>query len=166
MMKDLIIKASLVTIFVMILLFVVFTGKDTPDFPGNKSTLYNEKGAKVTLDAEIGNVIIVSYFQTWCGECRSELPELRALQKAVGGEMVLKVILISDEGWDRLSVCKHSANTSFPIYQSEKSLRQIGIKRFPTTYLLDKRGNIVTAKVEDVQWNTPDIQQKILALNK
>lgn len=45
-------------------------------------------------------------------------------------------------------------------------MKNIGIRRFPTTYLLDKNGKIIDAKVEGIRWNTPEVQAEINALNR
>lgn len=165
-MKDKWITVLLLITFSSVLYFVVFTGKKIPQLPLDKTALYDESGKKVNMTDYAGQVMIVSYFQSWCGECREEPAELEALQKAVGGESKLKVFLVSDEGWDRIAIFKKATQTPFQIYHAEKSLRQIGIKRFPTTYLLGRQGEIIDAKVEGIHWNTPEIQQEILKLNK
>jgi thiol-disulfide isomerase/thioredoxin len=108
-------------------------------------------------------VLIVTYFQSWCGDCRRELPELEALQKQFPGQ--LKVLVITDESFEISKQAKEYLKIDLPFYKSEKTLKEIGIHRFPTTYLLDKKGSVIESKVEGIHWNTKEIQEEILRLN-
>lgn len=144
----------------------IIKGKRAPKIPIDKTTLFDEKGNKISLSDNKGKVMIVSYFQSWCGDCRREQPELEALQQAVGGEEKLKIFLVSDEDWSKINIVKDATKTNLVFYKSEKSLKEIGIRRFPTTYLLNKDGNVVEAKVEGINWNTEEIKNEILKLNE
>ena len=138
----------------------------TPKIPIDKTSLLDEKGNNVSISDERGNVMIVSYFQSWCRDCIAEQPELEALQQAVGGEEKLKIFLVSDEDWQKINSVKQLSSTNLTFYQSKKTLKSIGIRRFPTTYLIDKNGNVVEAKQEKIYWNSKEIQEKIKQLNR
>lgn len=145
--------------------FIIRGGK-IPKIPIDKTELFDESGNKVSLTDNKGRVMIISYFQSWCGDCRREQPELEALQQAVGGEDKLKIFLVSDEDWSKINTVKEATKTNLTFYKSEKGLKEIGIRRFPTTYLLNKNGEVVEAKVEGIHWNTKEIQDEILKLNE
>ena len=145
--------------------FIIRGGK-APKIPIDKTALFDESGNKISLSENKGKVMIVSYFQSWCGDCRKEQPELEALQKAVGGEDKLKIFLVSDEDWTKINSVKDATKTNLTFYKSEKGLKEIGIRRFPTTYLLNKKGDVVEAKVEGINCNTKEIQDEILKLNE
>ncbi|MEN9448232.1 MAG: hypothetical protein RJA25_1522 [Bacteroidota bacterium] len=161
----------LVIAFIALLLFVLYTGKTPPPSPIAKTTLMEVfpeqlRTGKVEIKLHFkGQVTIVSYFKSWCRDCRRELPELAALQNTVG-ENNLKVILITDEAADAVAVYIDATKTNFPIYHSVQSLDELGIKRFPTTYLLDKNAEVVAAKVEGIRWNTKKNQALIKSLNR
>lgn len=164
-MKNKFLPILLVAIFANVLFFVVFSGKKPPKIPIDKTVLYDEQGNKESISDSKGKVMIISYFQSWCGDCRAEQPELEALQKAVGGASKLKIFLMTDETFDKIDLVRDATNTNLTYYRTEKSLREIGIKRFPTTYLLNKKGEVVEAKVEGIHWNTKEMQDEILKLN-
>lgn len=161
-------RKLLIVIFAILIPSLMFQmiirGKKAPEIPLSKSALYDEKNQEISLDQYNGKVIIVSYFQTWCGDCRKEQPELSQLQKAVGSDM-LTVILISDETFDKINEMKNYLHSDLTFFRSEKSLKEIGIKRYPTTYLLNKKGEVVESKVEGIQWNTKKIRDLIIKLN-
>ena len=76
----------LIVVFANVLYFVVFSGKRAPELPMHKTTLKDENGNKFSIQDAENTVVMVSFFQSWCGDCRREQPELEALQQAVGGE--------------------------------------------------------------------------------
>lgn len=156
----------LIVVFANVLYFVVFSGKRAPELPMHKTTLKDENGNMFSIQDAKNTVVMVSFFQSWCGDCRREQPELEALQQAVGGEDKLKIFLVSDEDWSKINTVKASTKTKLEFFQSEKPLKEIGIRRFPTTYLLNKKGEVVEAKVEGIHWNTKEIQDMILKLNE
>ncbi len=145
--------------------FIIRGGK-APEIPIDKTVLFDESGNEINLSEHKGKVMIVSYFQSWCGDCRKEQPELEALQQAVGGENKLKIFLVSDEDWTKINSVKDATKTNLTFYKSKKGLKEIGIRRFPTTYLLNKKGEVVEAKVEGINWNTKVLQNEILKLNE
>jgi thiol-disulfide isomerase/thioredoxin len=153
----------LIPVFAYTLYFVVFSGKIAPKHPFEKSGLTDDQNTKVAISDFKGKVLIVTYFQSWCGDCRRELPELEALQKQFPGQ--LKVLVITDESFEISKQAKEYLKIDLPFYKSEKTLKEIGIHRFPTTYLLDKKGSVIESKVEGIHWNTKEIQEEILRLN-
>jgi len=158
-MKRKFVPVFLIIVFANVLYFVVFS-KKAPKIPIDKTALFDESGNKISLSDNKGKVMLISYFQSWCGDCRKEQPELEALQQAVGGEEKLKIFLVSDEDWTKINTVKDATKTNLTFYKSEKSLKDIGIRKFPTTYLLNKKGEVVEAKVEGIHWNTKKYKMK------
>jgi thiol-disulfide isomerase/thioredoxin len=163
--KKLLIVLFAVLIPAFMFQFIIRGGR-APKIPIDKTALFDEKGNKISISDNKGKVMIISYFQSWCGDCRRELPELEALQQAVGGDDKLKIFLISDEDWTKINTVKSSSKSNLTFYKSEKGLKEIGIRRFPTTYLINKKGEVAEAKVEGINWNTKEIQDEILKLNE
>lgn len=152
----------LAVIFGNVLYFVVFSGKRAPKNPIEKTTLFDEQNNKIDASTFTGKVLILSYFQTWCGDCRKEQPELMELQKHFGDQ--LKVIMITDESFVKVNSMKAVLPSDLIFYRSEKPLKEIGIRRFPTTYLINKKGEKVEAKVEGIDWYNDDMIKEIDAL--
>ena len=163
-MKKKFVPLFLIPIFAYTLYFVVFSGKVAPRHPFEKSVLFDEQNRQVAIKDFKGKVLIVTYFQSWCRDCRKELPELAQLQQHFGEQ--LKVVVITDESFDISNQVKEYLKIDLSFYKSEKKLKEIGIHRFPTTYLLDKKGDIVDAKVEGIDWYNDEMINKIDGLIK
>jgi thiol-disulfide isomerase/thioredoxin len=123
--------------------------------PGNKKT---------TIDDLKGNVAIVSFFQTWCGPCAGEIFVLDELATKLHSDK-FKILYISDEDMSLINSYQKRFNTDKIIFaKSTKSLASLGIHVYPTTYLLNKNGEVINSKLEGYNWllEKPGIE-KLLA---
>lgn len=158
-------KKRILFVFLVILIPAVIRQLlfSTPKMPIEKTVLTNEKN-EIFSNTQLKDVVsIVSFYQTWCGDCRAEQPQLLELKKQYGDK--LQVVMVSDEDWDKVEKMRtylHSEALSF--YKSEKALKSIGVHRFPTTYLVDKQGKVRLTKVEGKDWTTPEIKKIIESL--
>lgn len=111
-----------------------------------------------------GKVCIISYFQTWCSDCVKEQPELKKLSELFGPDSLL-IAMISDEPLYKINAFRNRFDSGLKFYKTNTALKKdLGISGFPTTYLLDKKGNVVIMKVEGINWYTPEIIARIREL--
>ena len=156
-MKHKFLSILFVVIIANILYFGMIRGRFAPANPFDETTFMDDKQQNFSIQDFDDKVVLVSFFQTWCVDCRKELLELEALQNKFPKE--LKVLIISDEPFENL-------NSQLSFYTCNQSLKSIGIYRFPTTYLINKSGKIVKSEVERIHWNTIEIQKLITSLSK
>jgi thiol-disulfide isomerase/thioredoxin len=60
-------------------------------------TLKDTDGGAITLDSFKGKVIVLNFWATWCPPCRTEIPDLIALQAAHRDELVVVGIDVLDQ---------------------------------------------------------------------
>ncbi len=107
---------------------------------------------KITINNYLGKVVIVSCFQTWCGSCAAETPVLNQLSTNLN-DTNFTVIYVTDEGSDKLpSFRTNLASNKILFTYSEKSLESLGIYVYPTTFLINKKGEVVKTKLEGFDW--------------
>ena len=114
--------------------------------------LLNGSNKKITINDLKGNVVIVSFFQTWCGPCIQEMYIFDELVTKINSPH-LKILCISDEDEDRINMLQSRfvpGNILFAY--STKSLGNLGIHVYPTTYLLNKKGEVIQSKLEGYNW--------------
>jgi thiol-disulfide isomerase/thioredoxin len=106
----------------------------------------------ITINDYLGKVVIVSCFQTWCGSCAAETPVLNQLATHLNTDK-FAVIYISDEADEKiLSFRSQSASNKILFTHSKNSLAGLGIYVYPTTFLINKKGDVVKTKLEGYNW--------------
>lgn len=104
------------------------------------------KGDSVSLAALRGKVVLLNVWATWCGPCRKEIPELRALNatyKDRGLELV-GVSVDSDGTDDAIRVFLQEFKMDYAIWRdSNESVQTLfRMSGVPATFLIDRKGVI------------------------
>jgi thiol-disulfide isomerase/thioredoxin len=148
-----------IVVFVLILIITIWAIKwivrknVTPEIPF-ETTEFTLTGSntKTTIHDLKGNVVIVSFFQTWCGPCAGEIPVFNELATNFNSPE-LKILYISDEDTSLINAYQKRFNAANIFFaHSPKSLASLGIYVYPTTYLLNKRGMVINSKLEGYDW--------------
>ncbi len=103
-------------------------------------------GARFSLEDHRGEVVVLSFWASWCGPCRLELPELNALQ---GRRSDVTVVAVNVDR-DRAAAERFLAglDLSLPVVLDSQSLAlgQYGVMSMPTMFLVDPNGTIKFSK--------------------
>lgn len=143
--------------------FLVFKMKQRftmPELPLAKTRIKKADGSFIFPDKLPQKYLLISCFQSWCGDCIREAPSIAALRE-YAGEDKLQVLFISDEDTAKIRQFAGRLNSTIPVYQSEKTFDELGIGVYPSTWLLDENRNILLAKLEGYDWNSPEVRQLI-----
>ena len=112
-------------------------GVAAPDF-----ALKSLDGRNLRLSEYRGRVVVLSFWASWCGRCREQLPELAALRQRYqdAGLQVLAIGL--DE--DAQSARSASRNVEFPVLldTGKHVAREYDPGKLPLTVLIDRHGQI------------------------
>ena len=134
--------------------------KTVPTLPAYENDLTDELGKPVKIADFKGQYVLISYFQTWCGDCIRELPSIDNLQMKAGKDKI-KVLMVSDEGIEKISRFKEKHCNTLDYFQSNKPLNELSIRVFPTTYLIDKNGVVIMSKLEGFDWSSEEVVKLI-----
>ena len=115
--------------------------------------LTDQFGNTHTLADYEGKVIFLNFWATWCGPCRNEMPDIQKLYEeySAQGEDAEVVILgvagpgIGQEGSaDEIASFMEENGYTYPVLMDESGemFSQYGISAFPTTFMIDKDGNV------------------------
>lgn len=117
----------------------VEAGSSAPDLLGR-----TYEGQDLLVSAHQGKVVVASFWASWCGPCRLELPLLEGMQKVVGPERV-KVVAISIEDNDRFKQIGKAAKTlalTF-VHDSTGSIsKAYGVNGIPHLVVIGKDGKV------------------------
>ncbi|MDR0784645.1 MAG: TlpA family protein disulfide reductase [Treponema sp.] len=116
-------------------------------------------GNMVRLSSLRGKVVFLNFWATWCPPCRAEMPSMESLYQRFKekGLEFLAVDLMEDRD-DVLSFV--SANKlSFPIAidTDGRASENYSTGYIPTTFIIDKGGDVIAATVGGRNWNTPAV---------
>lgn len=109
-------------------------------------------GAKADVAAHTGKIVVLNFWASWCGPCKTELPQFDLLSKELKARGVDFVgVNTKDDRGNAQSFVQTNA-ISFPnIYdeQGETALRLGSIPQasLPFTVLLDKQGKVAAVYV-------------------
>lgn len=119
--------------------------------PAPNFTLTDQYGNTHTLSDYKGKTVFLNFWATWCPPCRAEMPDIQKLYENTG-ENSEDLVIIGVAGpkmgqeQDVEGVTKFLADKqmSFPVVMDESSqtFYEYGIRSFPTTFMIDKDGNL------------------------
>ena len=121
----------------------VASRKPAPDW-----RLSDVDGKSVKLSDFKGKVITLNFWATWCPPCRAEIPGFVALQRkyADKGFTVIGVSL-DEQGPSVVKPFMGRLGMNYPVVMGDKKIVDAygGITAIPTTFVIDRQGNIVNA---------------------
>ena len=99
-------------------------------------------GGAIDTGQHRGRVVLVSFWATWCGPCRLEMPELDRLYRRYHDTGLDIVGISMDEAADRKAVQDFVKGYGFPVaMQQDADFRAFGrIWAVPLLFVIDRRG--------------------------
>lgn len=122
--------------------------------------LIGHNGAKNTnlLDFKnSGEVIFLNFWGSWCPPCVAEMPTIQKLYEAKGQKVKFVLIAIQDKP-KVFNAFLEKNNYTMPVYEPNSPLSNNILPRvFPTTYILNKKGQVVLKEIKTRDWNDKEI---------
>jgi len=95
----------------------------------------------VALDGFRGRPVLLSFWASWCGPCRMELPELQKLAVELEDEGLALVTVNMDRSPAMGMKFLERYNIDVPVFlMSSRDLQTLGVGALPTNVLLDRDG--------------------------
>ena len=120
----------------------------------------------VSLDMEKGRVILVDFWASWCGPCRESFPWMTSMQ-AKYKDQGLKVIAINldQEKGQALDFLDEFKPGFSVLFDSQAELPEdFGVIGMPTSFLIDRQGNIRATHIGFHQKNIDEYESAIAKL--
>ncbi|MEX2616843.1 MAG: TlpA disulfide reductase family protein [Alphaproteobacteria bacterium] len=134
--------------------------RNDPLLPAPDVEFLNAAGEALTLSAFRGKVVLVNFWATWCAPCIREMPSLDRLKAKIGDNDFEIVAISEDRKGAEVAIpfLKKLGIENFTSYFDTrmKLARGFGLIGMPTTYLIDREGNIVGSLSGTAEWDSPE----------
>jgi peroxiredoxin len=130
----------------------LFLGKPAaPSFDALKSqaapdfTLNDATGAALRLSDYKGKVVLLNFWATWCGPCKTEIPWFTEFESARKDEGFAVIgISLDEDGWKSVKPYLDAKKVNYRVAVDDGTVAQKygGVDSLPATILIDREGRI------------------------
>lgn len=132
-------KHLLHLLFIGVLTTLPAAAAKAPDF-----TLQGQDGI-VNLESYRGRIVYVDFWASWCVPCRKSFPWMNAMQSRYEkyGFSIIAINLDEDRVLADQFLERIPAEFTIAFDPSGKSAERYGVKVMPSSYIVDRDGNVV-----------------------
>jgi peroxiredoxin len=118
---------------------------DTPKINAIDFKLKDLNGKEVSLSDFKGKKVFLNFFATWCPPCKAEMPEMQKLYEETKDSdlVILAVDLNEDKETVSNFINKNKYTFDVLLDSNNSAAEKYQIASIPTSYFIDKAGNIV-----------------------
>ena len=117
--------------------------QEAPDF-----TVYDAQGNAHKLSDYRGKPVVLNFWASWCGPCKSEMPDLQEAYSRYGQDIHFLMVNLTDgyqETKESASAYITGQGYSFPVFYDTDvdAAATYGVSAVPVTYFIDGEGYLV-----------------------
>jgi len=106
------------------------------------------KGKQVSLSSLKGKIVAINFWGIWCGWCVKEMPEFQNLYEHYKDDPDVAILTINnDRNPESVPPWMEKKGYTFPVLLDDGYVNKAGIQGFPTTYFLNREGQIEFLKL-------------------
>ncbi len=114
-----------------------------PDFQ-----MIDRNGNKVKLSDMRGKPVVLNFWASWCGPCKSEMPDFEEAYKEYGDSIIFMMVNLTDgnnETVETATAYVDGQGYTFPLYfdSENNGAAAYGVTSIPVTYFIDAEGYLV-----------------------
>ena len=114
-----------------------------PDF-----TVYDVEGNAVSLSSMQGKPVVVNFWASWCGPCKSEMPDFQKAYEQHGEAVHFMIVNMTDgmqETKEKAKAYVDKQGFTFPVYYDTdmEAAMTYGVSSIPATYFVAADGSLI-----------------------
>ena len=120
---------------------------------------------QVALSNLRGKVVYVDFWASWCGPCRKSFPWLNKMSAQYGkkGLVIVGINLDKERHLAEGFLKENPAKFTLAFDPDGKTADAFRVKGMPSSFLIDKSGNIIYKHQGFREQDTPELENKIKA---
>jgi thiol-disulfide isomerase/thioredoxin len=131
-----------------------------PEFP-NLSFTQLDGSRQLDLESFRGRPVLMTFWASWCGPCREELPELQKLSVDLVDEEFALITINMDQSPIQGARFLQRYDIDVPVYRMDpRAIQALGVSSLPTNVLLDRQGR----PVQIYEGYSPEVPNEIRRL--
>ncbi|MFK5915089.1 MAG: TlpA disulfide reductase family protein [Woeseiaceae bacterium] len=113
-----------------------------------------------------GQVTIINFWATWCPPCVLEIPSLNRLKNKMEGLPFELISINYAENKKTILEFMKEINVEFPVLLDKDGsfAKRWNIITYPSTFVIDKKGNIKYGVNAAIEWDDPELIKKLKSL--
>ena len=121
-----------------------------------KVKLQNTAGRLVALDNFQGRIVFLNFWTTWCPSCRTEMPSMEKLHRKLFDKNFAMVTVNIKESAARVKNFFEEYKLTYTalLDTTGEVSTEFGIHAIPTTFILDKSGQIIGRITGPREWDS------------
>ena len=118
--------------------------------------LQNTAGRYVRLGDLQGKIVFLNFWTTWCPTCRTEMPSMERLhRKLLGKDFAMVTVNIKETASQVKNFFEEYKLTFTALMDTTGGVStEFGIRAIPTTFILDKSGQIIGRITGPREWDS------------
>ena len=118
------------------------------DFTAPDFTVVDLAGKVHKLSDFVGKPIVLNFWASWCGPCKSEMPDFQKAYETYGDRIHFVMVNLTDGSGETVKTASDfisSAGYTFPVYYDTLSdaAMTYGVNAVPVTYFIDASGQLI-----------------------
>lgn len=131
----------------------------TIDFESNMLLFQDLEGNEFSLRNFENKVLFINYWATWCNPCLAEMPSMAELYNQYKENNNIVFLYLSKEDADTIIdyIPKDESLGQLPIYKVVTDDDLFSTRGIPTTFIVNRNGEIVVKDVGSAAWNDQSV---------
>ncbi|MDO5655686.1 MAG: TlpA disulfide reductase family protein [Flavobacteriaceae bacterium] len=133
--------------------------QDQKQLQSYEMLMQNPSRQTINLSQSKGKVALVNFWATWCPPCIAEMPDFQKLHQDYQNQ--IDFFFVTQDSWEKVEKFEQKRAYQLPYFQLIQPGKEFNYTQLPTTYLIDKEGNIVLEKTGIASWNSDKFRQTL-----